>query len=385
MGNMADAERHESFVRSAVDQTRARVQAHAATWFPDRPAAARDVQVRVLSSRPRCLLLTATLDGDTEPAVLAKVRREGADLVRTSARPRLRSDAVTAAELTTLEYGGLRLIEDVVGPDRSSFGVVRPLDHQEGETTLLMDFVRAPTLRQVVLDTSRLPRRRKAVTTTIDPARACQLAGEWLRIFQGAAPAGRVPARQAHRDDVVRQFHAYDEFLRPLVGDRALGRLALRAAELAAAVLPEQLPLALGHGDYAPRNMFVDSGRLVVFDPMPRWSVPVYEDLCRFLVGLRLLGVQVHTHGLAFAPGTIAQWEERAIRGYVGEAGSDRVQLAAVRSYEVLIMLDKWSALVDAGGSGWRSRAEQASLRLAAGYVRGQVAQVLQMAEDAAR
>ncbi len=131
--------------------------------------------------------------------------------------------------------------------------------------------------------------------------------------------------------------------------------------------------------------MFVDSGRLVVFDPMPRWSVPVYEDLCRFLVGLRLMGVQVHTHGLAFAPGTIAQWEESAIRGYVGESGSDRRHLAAVRSYEALIMLDKWSALVDARGSGWRSRAEQASLRLAAGYVRGQVAQVLQMAEDAAR
>ena len=384
MGNMADAERHDTFVQSTVDQTRARVQAHAATWFPDRPAAARDVHVRVLSSRPRCLLLTATLDGETEPAVLAKVRREGADPVRASTRPRLRSDAVTAAELTTLEYGGLRTIEEAFGPDLTSFEVVRPLDHREGETSLLMEFVPAPTLRRVVLHTRRFARRR-ATATAMDPATACRLAGEWLRVFQDAAPAGRVPARQAHRDDVVRQFHAYDEFLRPLVGDRALGRLAVRGAELAAAVLPERLPLALGHGDYAPRNMFVDSGRLVVFDPMPRWSVPVYEDLCRFLVGLRLMGVQVHTHGLAFAPATIAQWEESAIRGYVGESGSDRVQLAAVRSYEVLIMLDKWSALVDARGSGWRSRAEQASLRLAARYVRSQVAQVLQMAEDAAR
>ncbi len=73
-----------------------------------------------------------------------------------------------------------------------------------------------------------------------------------------------------------------------------------------------------------------------------------------------------------------------AIRGYLGSGASDPAEIAALRCYEVLIMLDKWSALVDAQGSGWRSRAEQASLRLAAGYVRSQVEAMLQTAEAAA-
>ena len=382
MGNNADAQRHDGFVQATVELVRTRVQQHADTWFPERGAPAQ-VDVRVLSDRPRCLLLTARLDGAPEPAVLAKVRREGVDVVRTSSRPRLRSDAVTAVELTTLEFGGLRTIEGVFGAASSSFGFVRPLDHREGETTLLMDFVVAPTLRRVLLDTSRFSRRRGSAAA-IDPASACRLAGEWLRAFQDEAPAGMTPPRQHRRDDVMQQFHAYDGFLRPLVGERALGRLAARGAELATAVLPDRLPVALGHGDFAPRNMFVDSGRLVVFDPMPRWTVPVYEDLCRFLVGVRLLGIQVHTHGRAFAAKTMAQWEEAAIGGYLGADASDPAKIAALRCYEVLIMLDKWSALVDAQGSGWRSRAEQASLRLAAGFVRSQVEAMLRIAEAAA-
>ncbi len=383
MGNTADAQRHDTFVQSSIELIRSRVEEHADVWFPGRETA-RTVDVRILSDRPRCLLLTARLGGAPGPVVLAKVRREGADLVRTSPRPRLRSDAVTAAQLTTLEYAGLRTIADVFGAAQTSFSVVRPLDHREGETTLLMGFVHAPTLRRVLLGTSRLSRQRGSVAP-IDPVSACRLAGEWLRTFQAAAPVGTAPPRQTRRDDVVQQFHAYDAFLRPLVGDRALGRLAERGAALAGAVLPERLPLALGHGDFAPRNMFVDHGRLAVFDPMPRWSVPVYEDLCRFLVGVRLLGIQVHSHGLAFSAGTIASWEEAAIRGYLGEDRSDPAQLAAIRCYEVLLLLDKWSALVDAKGTGWRSKVEQTSLRLAAGYVRGQATQVVRATEGAAR
>ena len=38
--------------------------------------------------------------------------------------------------------------------------------------------------------------------------------------------------------------------------------------------------MAVGHGDYAPRNLFVDrSGRVTVIDPMPRWVVPRVEDI----------------------------------------------------------------------------------------------------------
>ena len=104
-------------------------------------------------------------------------------------------------------------------------------------------------------------------------------------------PHDGLPVRQGRREDVIAMFHAYDEFLGRRLGPRRVGDLARRAAELAASALPEETPLAVGHGDYAPRNVFVgQDGSLMVFDPMPRWAQPRLEDVCRFLVGLRSAG-----------------------------------------------------------------------------------------------
>ena len=166
------------------------------------------------------------------------------------------------------------------------------------------------------------------------------------------------------------------------MGGRAFGDVAAQGAALAADVFAEQLPLAISHGDYAPRNMFVDAdGRLTVFDPLPRWTVPKFEDLCRFLAGTRLLGLQVHTQGAAFSHHQLDSYERDAISGYLGETVGP---MAQIRCYQLFIMLDKWSALVEAAtrGSDWRQRLHRSSLALANRYLLNEAHRLLELARS---
>jgi hypothetical protein len=70
------------------------------------------------------------------------------------------------------------------------------------------------------------------------------------------------------------------------------------------------------------------------------------------------------------------------LTGYLAD---DNSCLAQVRSYQLLILLDKWSALVAASQSGrsFNRRVQRASLRLASGYLRGQARRLLELAAQA--
>ena len=59
-------------------------------------------------------------------------------------------------------------------------------------------------------------------------------------------------------------------------------------------------------------------GRIVVLDPLARWAVPAQEDLCRFLVGVQLNGLQVHTHGAGYREETLARWHGRSSSATTG-------------------------------------------------------------------
>jgi aminoglycoside phosphotransferase (APT) family kinase protein len=370
------------------DIIRARVSDRAQEWFPEvgqSPA----VQIDILSRRPSCSLFVVRLGSDPgAPRVLAKARsaspgrdtaaRAAAGTVR---RPTLGIGSLTAFEQTAAEFRALQSIRALFGGDHPAFGAVRALDWLAAEATILMDYVDAGTLRQRVMGELRV-RRPWASAGPPDP-RPWQRAGEWLRAFQGSATTPSLPTRQSTRDEVTERFAAYHDYLAAQLGPRALGDVARRGEALAAAVLPERLPLAVGHGDYAPRNMFVaDDGRVTVFDPLPRWMVPRYEDLCRFMVSLRLLGVQVHTRGAAIDQRRIEEHERQALAGYLAD---DHGCLAEVRAYQLLILLDKWSALVAASqpGRSLNSRVRRASLRSASGYLRGQAQRLLELAASA--
>lgn len=331
-----------------------RVADRAEQWFPE-VGASPSVQIRTLSRRPRCALYVVHLSGaGTTSRVLAKVRRElGASTEPQAGRPRLaQAPPATVAELTALEFEGLQAIAAFVGTSHPDFGAVRPLDHLVADSILLMDFVDERTLRQNCIGSSRLMPFGRGGTAPEAYSRSWQNAGAWLRRYHEAVSASVAarPTRQASRQEVVDRFHAYGEFLDARLGARFSGDVAGRAASLASEVLPSRLPLVVGHGDFVMRNMFVDgNGRITVFDPMPRWRTPYLEDVCRFLVGLRLLGLQLRTHGAAYSRRELDRLEALFLSGYFA-GGEPPMQL--VRSYQLLILLDKWSALIGASTSG---------------------------------
>jgi Phosphotransferase enzyme family len=370
------------------DVIRARVTRRAHEWFPE-VAQSPSVRIDILSRRPSCSLFVARLGSEPgAPRILAKARAASAGhatAVRASAgtvpRPTLGPGSLDPFEQTAVEFRALQTIRALFGGGHPAFGAVRPLDWLAGEATILMDYVDAPTLRQQVMGELRV--RRPWGSADARDALAWRRAGEWLRAFQEAPTMQPLPARLSTRDEVTERFSDYQDYLAAQLGPRGVGDVARRGAALAAEVLPGRLPLAVGHGDYAPRNMFVEAdARVTVFDPLPRWMVPRYEDLCRFMVGLRLLGVQVHTRGVAIDERLIEEHEHQVLAGYLGD---DRSCLAQVRSYQLLILLDKWSALVAASKSGrsLNRRVQRASVRLASGYLRGQAQRLLELAAQA--
>lgn len=363
-----------------------RVRQRAREWFPElvfggEPGAEPRVELRVVSDRPRSRLYAVSLDpGSSSAQVLVKVRQVDGDPVEGAAdrRPTLATGRADAAEMTRREHDALVAIARSVDGD-PRFAVVRPLDVLPEHRAIFMDFVAAPTLRQVLARESRLVRPLRARADG-DGGETWRRAGAWLAAFQRWQPTG-LPARQRDRDDVVGRFRAYQEHLTREVGRSGAADLAARGAELAGAALPASLPLAVGHGDYAPRNVFLHAdGRIAVFDPLARWRVPVYEDVCRFSIGVRLLGLRLHTHGLAFAPGRVHEVAEQVLQGYLVEAG---VLERELRCYELLVLLDKWSALLSGGGS-WPARARSGSVRLASRFVRQEAERALARAAAAA-
>jgi hypothetical protein len=245
-----------------------------------------------------------------------------------------------------------------------------------------MDYVAANTLRDLAVRSNRFSPYRWGGGV---PDRVWRSSGSWLRRYQQHMPREGVPARQRRREDVVALFSAFGDFLERELGRRVVGDAARRGAELAAAVLPEELPLAVGHGDYAPRNVFLHAdGRLAVFDPMPRWQVPGFEDLCRFLVAVRLQGLTLLTHGWSEGARELDRRERLLIEGFRGE---ERLPMPQLRCYQLLITLDKWSTFVtppSQGRPGLGRRLREASAVVASQYLRGEARRLLELAESEA-
>lgn len=338
------------------------IEQHATTrgthWFPELGPEPKAV-VRAMSVRPSCSLYLVRLTGSgAARAAVAKVRKptstSGQGAARSS-RPRLRTVATTGDELTRLEFEGLSTIWEQLGTDDPAGRALRPLEHVPAHTSLVMEHVGLPTLREGLLAESRLlPFSQRRV---VPPPVAWRNAGAWLRAYHDRYPPGSKPARQERAEDVAERFGAYGGFLTDLLGRTSVGDMAQRGAELAVVHLKDRLPLAVGHGDYVARNMFVDgSGRIMVFDPMPRWRMPRYEDICRFLVGMRVSGLQLHSYGAAYADRTLQVREDWFLSGYYGD---EPVPWPQLRCYQLLVLLDKWSALLESAsvGRSWRSHA----------------------------
>lgn len=352
----------------AVSAVTAHVLRDGPAWFERLDPATTRVRVGHSVRRPRCDLLRLDLsDGRVTASVLAKIRHSDAARPIGSGRPTLMPfDPLDDRRQAELEFAGLGM---VTAPDPATGWVpARPLALLPEHAAIVMDHVPASTtLRRYLIRASRVDLRSR----TEVPERCWGAAGSWLRHFHEGRPVAGTPvARNADRADVEPLYASYTEFIgRRTGGSAALGRLSAAATALARRELPETFTLVVGHGDFAPRNVLIGRhGSVTVIDPLPRWEVPEYEDLCRFMVGVRCLGVQLATHGLAFPATALDRWERQFLAGYYGEK---HVPLEAVRAYQLLILLDKWAATVAAVRNPVRRRWFDAFFRTEAGRLLG--------------
>ena len=90
---------------------------------------------------------------------------------------------------------------------------------------------------------------------------------------------------------------------------------------------------------------------------------------------MRLLGLQVASGGLAFGSGQLDRYEATFLRGYFNDVDVPR---HPVRVYQLLVLLDKWSATVErrAGQRRYRRLALPASMTVHR-YFRGQAGRLM--------
>lgn len=264
-------------------------------------------------------------------------------------RPR---STLGGAPTHVVEYRALVAIE------RHLPAAVRPLDHLTEHRAIVMEFCSLPTLRDVLL---RATRGRRAPAVLLP---AFSGAGNWLRTYHATVEAERPEPLRSRTEELRDALDRYGRYLAAsAVGGGAVPRLVAEADARFPSALAGPLPVAAIHGDFAPRNIFVDGDRPVrVIDAHPTWAVPRYEDVARLLVNVRTAGLQVVSHGLAFDAGVLAACEHAFLTAYFGDAPP----LAAVRAYELLVLFDRWAAWVDR-----RRRASTSPARRALWWPRG--------------
>ena len=307
-------------------------------WYPDRLAGA-DARVAVeLDDRRsinRVIRLRVTRDDVVVAALIVKTENpDPAAVILPDERPRLMP--VTEAGIRqTLEFEALRLLErrlNEVGDQR--LRAIRALAVLQNSGALVMEAYAGRPLARLLLRST--VRHRSAVSR---PAALANAAGAWLRVLHDTPAGESSPVRQGSPDELAACFTKFGDFLATAAPSRDLARTIDIGRASAAGVA--DLPVAMSHGDFAPRNILVDGqGRIAVIDLLARWQAPRYEDLAAFLLAMRTSRVNATTSGLLFGR-AIDRLEPAFLAGYFG---SDPVPLHEIRLYELLLLLDKWAA-----------------------------------------
>jgi Ser/Thr protein kinase RdoA (MazF antagonist) len=154
-----------------------------------------------------------------------------------------------------------------------------------------------------------------------------------------------VNVRGSQRDDYIVAIHLLTDFLMKTVGQEAFFReIALTITNKAHEFLPASLPLGLGHGDLALRNIFVgENARVTVFDTLANWRTPIYKDIGYFLNDLKFSLLRVISQGFAFGPDQLMVYECAFLKGYFE---NNPIPYAEIRLYETFALLDRWSSAI---------------------------------------
>jgi aminoglycoside phosphotransferase (APT) family kinase protein len=319
------------------------LSAAASRYFPElRSTSTRVVLLRRVP-RPESILYHYSIeDGTHSHRVIVKEVRPAnrPDPEIAFERPRLNPPAPTDEDKARREFESLARIHDHftrLGDNR--FGAVRVLDHLCDRQALVMEAVEGSSLRRLVYRSAFPGGNDKELIKG-----SMHNAGIWLRLYHSMPPAPSTIARHTTRAEYIEFVVAATRFLSRHTGDEKFFGLIRDRLENVCQDLPESLPLGVGHGDFALRNVLVTpEGRIAVIDTRARYQVPIYQDIGYFLVSLRHNWAQIATRGALFERGFLDAMEQEFLAGYFGQ---DAIPRMAVLLFEVQAMLDIWGEVV---------------------------------------
>jgi hypothetical protein len=235
-----------------------------------------------------------------------------------------------------LEYAALAAAADEfshLGDER--FGWVQPYAHLPELGALVVAELQCPTLDQLLRRVG--PRR----FPSSDQHAAMRNLGALLGVFHTL----QTPEME-HRADTSAELAAE---LSGLIGSlRDAGRAARLPSDidrvgewLGAASDSQPLVLGLGHGDLAPRNVFVDADlKITLIDSLGRFRVPVQEDAAYLLVELSTGSTRFARRGVPRSPAQVRALRSAFLDGY--PMADDPV----LWFFELRAFLDKWRSLL---------------------------------------
>lgn len=279
-----------------------------------------------------------------ERQVVVKVPRapsrvDAADDPLTAARPRL-IPLVALDQEPALEFGALTAIASYVAKvnDRR-LRAVQVLDLID-RRAIVYGAHPEPTLRTQLKRVRRWHLQGRGPELTA----AFRNSGVWLRTLHSMRPACSSRSDCSTRDDAVAMARRYGEHLTALNGgDAAWEGLTHCMADCAAQALPDELPQAVLHGDFAPHNLFVGPGcRVAAFDTLLSLTAPVYVDIAWFLFTLKAQPPWNWGADWVMRVRDLATFEDAFLDGYFDSAPVPR---GTVQWFELLVLLDKWTSM----------------------------------------
>jgi aminoglycoside phosphotransferase (APT) family kinase protein len=319
-------------------------------WYPATGSAAGGrVSVRVESDDRRVLnrvVRVVVTAGDTTVArlmVKSDMPDPAAALVADD-RPRL-VPLTAPGQRAGFEYDALRLLENrLADAGDARFVPIRALALLDEPRALVMEAFDGRPLNKLLLRSTVRPG-----APALRSAALANAAGAWLRILHETPADDDRPIRQGSPEELAERFSAFGQFLAGTMPLEDLERIVEVGRATAATI--RDLSVVISHGDFAPRNILVDRlGRIAVIDLLARWRAPRYEDLAGFLLTLRTSRANAATQGLFFGR-AIDRLEPDFLAGYFGR---EPIPTREIRLFELLLLLDKWSARMirRASGSG---------------------------------
>ena len=246
-------------------------------------------------------------------------------------------------DMHRLYYSALRAIyEYFTCLNKKNLGAIRVLDYLPEYSAIFTEESSDPKLRQLFLRKNRLysPFPDDELTP------AFQNVGTWLSFYHKMPKEEDVNIRHSHPEDYMDAIIKLKDFLVTRVGDESFfKRTSSTIINKAQEILPRSLPLGLGHGDFALRNILIGgpNARVTVLDTFAKWRTPIYEDMGYLLSDLKMSYPQTVSQGLAFSLNQLATYEQAFLKGYFGQ---ELIPYPTIRLYEALALLDKWSSMI---------------------------------------